>query len=178
MSDNTTPPKNWNECAKMFLEELFNTGKASSVNSMQFRSFHLGRVTKVKLPSKGEAPRDIGHSMSMLLDTRKSNFERPYPVDTGRKLNAHKTFRRLPGRLLNVLCTSNLRPVSTGSIFFIFGSLWYFITKCDISVYHKMWQKFITKCVSVLITKCNSFIRNYNSYYKIRRFYYRMQQLL
>ena len=37
-----------------------------------------------------------------------------FPVDTGRKLNAHKTFRRRPGRLLNVLCTFNLRPVSTG----------------------------------------------------------------
>ena len=36
------------------------------------------------------------------------------PVDTGRKLNVHKTFRRRPGRLLNVLCTVNLRPVSTG----------------------------------------------------------------
>ena len=36
------------------------------------------------------------------------------PVDTGRKLNVHKTFRRRPGRLLNVLCTLNLRPVSTG----------------------------------------------------------------
>ena len=31
------------------------------------------------------------------------------PVDTGRKLNVHKTFRRHPGRLLNVLCTFNLR---------------------------------------------------------------------
>ena len=37
------------------------------------------------------------------------------PVDTGRKLNVYKTFRRCPGRLLNVLCTFNLRPVSTGS---------------------------------------------------------------
>ena len=32
-----------------------------------------------------------------------------YPVDIGCKLNVHKTFRR---RLLNVLCTFNLRPVS------------------------------------------------------------------
>ena len=38
-----------------------------------------------------------------------------YPVDTGRKLNVHKTFRRRPGRILNVLCTFNLRPVSTGN---------------------------------------------------------------
>ena len=36
------------------------------------------------------------------------------PVDTARKLNVHKTFRRNRGRLLNVLCTFNLRPVSTG----------------------------------------------------------------
>ena len=36
------------------------------------------------------------------------------PLDTGRKLNVHKTFRRRPKRLLNVLCTFNLRPVSTG----------------------------------------------------------------
>ena len=35
------------------------------------------------------------------------------PVDTGRKLNVHKTFRRCPGRLLNVLGTFNLRPVYT-----------------------------------------------------------------
>ena len=37
-----------------------------------------------------------------------------YLVDTGRKLNVHKTFRRRPGRLQNVLSTFNLRPVSTG----------------------------------------------------------------
>ena len=36
------------------------------------------------------------------------------PVDTWHKLNIHKTFRRLPGRLLNVLCEFNLRPVFTG----------------------------------------------------------------
>ena len=38
------------------------------------------------------------------------------PVDTGRKLNVHTTFRRRPERLLNVLCTFNLRPVSTGLV--------------------------------------------------------------
>ena len=45
------------------------------------------------------------------------------PVDTGRKLNVHKTFRRRPGRLLNVLCTFNLRPVSTGTVLFHFQSI-------------------------------------------------------
>ena len=37
-----------------------------------------------------------------------------FPVDTGRKLNVHKKFRKRPGCFLNVLCTFNLRPVSTG----------------------------------------------------------------
>ena len=37
-------------------------------------------------------------------------------VDTGRKLKVHKTFRRRPGRLLDVLCTFNLSPVSKGYI--------------------------------------------------------------
>ena len=36
------------------------------------------------------------------------------PLDTGRKLNVHKTFRRRPGCLVNVLCTFNLRLVSRG----------------------------------------------------------------
>ena len=35
------------------------------------------------------------------------------PVDTGRKLNVHKTLRRRPRRLLNILCMFSLRAVST-----------------------------------------------------------------
>ena len=38
------------------------------------------------------------------------------PVDTEHKLNVHKTFRRRPGRLLNVSFTFNLGPVSTGKM--------------------------------------------------------------
>ena len=39
------------------------------------------------------------------------------PVDTGRKLNVHKTLRRRPGRLLKVLlCTFNLCRVSIGAL--------------------------------------------------------------
>ena len=44
----------------------------------------------------------------------RSRLKSEYSVDTGRKLNVHKTPRRHPGRLLNVLCTFHLRPVSTG----------------------------------------------------------------
>ena len=39
-----------------------------------------------------------------------------FPVGTGRKLNVHKTFRRRPDHLLNVLCTFNLRTVPTGHV--------------------------------------------------------------
>ena len=46
-----------------------------------------------------------------LLET---TFYATYPADTGRKLNVHKTFKRRPRRLLNLLRTLNLRPVSTG----------------------------------------------------------------
>ena len=35
-------------------------------------------------------------------------------LDTGCKLNVHKTCRRLPGRVLNILCTFDLRHVSRG----------------------------------------------------------------
>ena len=38
------------------------------------------------------------------------------PVDRGRNFNVQKTFRRRPGRLLNVLCTFKLRLVSTGKV--------------------------------------------------------------
>ena len=53
---------------------------------------------------------------------KRNNWMAPYNspssflVDTGRKLTVQKTSRRRPGRLLNVLCTFNLRPVSTGLI--------------------------------------------------------------
>ena len=50
--------------------------------------------------------------------TRFASNNTYYPVDTGRKLNVHKKFRTRPGRLLNVLCTLNLRPVSTGSFYY------------------------------------------------------------
>ena len=51
-----------------------------------------------------------------------------HPVDTGRKLNVHKTFRRRPGSLPNVLCMFNLRPVFAGTVLILLvGNLivWY-----------------------------------------------------
>ena len=51
------------------------------------------------------------NQMSKYIDICRKDFS---SVDTGRKLNVHKTFRRRPARLLNVLYTFNLRPLSTG----------------------------------------------------------------
>ena len=39
---------------------------------------------------------------------------RKYPLDTGCELNVHRISRKCPGRLLNVLCAFNLRPVNRG----------------------------------------------------------------
>ena len=41
---------------------------------------------------------------------------RTYRLDTGHELNVHKTFRRRPRRLLNILCAFNLRSVSKGQL--------------------------------------------------------------
>ena len=65
-------------------------------------------------------------SCSLLIVLSKDNFsywmidwviisKASSPLDTGRKLNVHETFRRCPGLLLNVLCTFNLRIISRES---------------------------------------------------------------
>ena len=55
-------------------------------------------------------------SPSQISDSPRVVFKssQNHPVDTGRRLNVSRTFRRCPGRLLNVLCTLDLCPVSTG----------------------------------------------------------------
>ena len=44
------------------------------------------------------------------------------------------------------------------------------------TLYYKMRQKFITKCVRFFITKCDSFVTKCDSYYKLRQFYYKLRQ--
>ena len=60
------------------------------------------------LPNTSQSKSKQGIKFGQLMKYSKGYIENP--VDTGRKWNVHKTFRRLPGRLLNVLCTFNLRP--------------------------------------------------------------------
>ena len=60
-----------------------------------------------------------------------------FPLDTGNKLNVHRTFGRRPGRLLNVLCTFNLRSLFRGLIlqlplhFFTFPSMHFCFNFCQ-----------------------------------------------
>ena len=62
------------------------------------------------------------------------------PVDTGRKLNVHKTFRRRPGRLLKVLCTSNLRAVYWGKHIVLINIAEY-LRKSDVSENSKVYYR-------------------------------------
>ena len=92
------------------------------------------------------------------------------PVDTGRKLNVHKTFRRRPGRLLNVLCTFNLRPVSAGmsvNVRNIFlqkvcgneaGISFCFLKKVKASVLHVSFKIF--RCPSIWTYNKNKMYKN------------------
>ena len=52
------------------------------------------------------------------------SFKYYNPVDTRRKLKVHKTFRRRPGRLLNILSTLDLRPVSAGNYIKTIQLIW------------------------------------------------------
>ena len=45
---------------------------------------------------------------------RMGMFSNSVPSDTQRKMNIHNTFRRRPGRLLNVVCTFSLFSVYKG----------------------------------------------------------------
>ena len=62
-----------------------------------------------------------------------------FPTDIGIELDVHKTFRRRAGRLLNVLCTFNLRPVSTGFAFWKWAKkLMILLKKFDIKIGKKI----------------------------------------
>ena len=83
------------------------------------RDFNVGvneqNILKVKESDKTKNPRNSKKPyMHWFTLTNVQRFESTFPVDAGRKLNVHKTFRRRHGHLLNVLCTFNLRPVSAG----------------------------------------------------------------
>ena len=69
-------------------------------------------------------------------------------VDTGCTFNVHKTFRGRPGRLLNVLCTFNLRPVSAGKGNFCF------ISHCKNSFSCKL-QKLINEQIIIIHSLSN-----------------------
>ena len=105
------------------LKWIIRTGKNTRKKHKQSWSVHISvQSLSVHICMTWVWPQNFSHhtnniSFVCLCHLRNSNpimFKWINPLDTGRKLNVHKTFRRSPGRLLNVLCTFNLRPVSTG----------------------------------------------------------------
>ena len=95
-------------------------------------------------------------------------------VDTRRKLNVHKTFRRRPGRLLNVFCTFNLRLVSTG----IVNKTW---LSCKLVIFLK--ESFVENLSWFIVVKKQfpaNFFRKLElySHYKVSTFYSSWQELM
>ena len=78
-------------------------------NAMSEFGFTISSSLTYCSPHVGQITTQTRLELSGLKYAFKLNI---FPVDTGRKLNVHKTFRRR--RLLNVLCTFNLCVVSTG----------------------------------------------------------------
>ena len=89
-----------------------------------------------------------------LIETPNPEYFLPFSVDRGRKLNVHKTFRRRPGRLLNVLSTFNLCPVSMR---LLLHSWYMFITFA--------WKLSIL-FNAILTFKTNRYFKNVESFFK------------
>ena len=66
-------------------------------------------------------------------------------------MSVHKTFRRRPGRVLNVLCTFNLSPVSTGLLLYCYTLRMLILVKLN------WFLEF--NCKSVLEKPCNAFFQ-------------------
>ena len=110
------------ECFKMSLELfkgddkcfLFHVKNSFALEIFTFLSWLFGCLEK-RLDKKVMVNFKIWDVTDCTTNNYKTLITQSFnPVDTGRKLNVHKKFRRRPGRLLNVLCTFNLRPASTG----------------------------------------------------------------
>lgn len=73
---------------------------------------------------------------------------KPTPHGTGRKLDVYKTFKIYPKRLLNVMCTFNLRSVTRG----LFAALLQIIPTMR-RIYSALTQRFHTYCKHVLLKR-------------------------
>ena len=91
------------------------------------------------------------------------------------------------------LCSGRTTAVHPPSTALGIAGAWYYIkenlfwgvryatgisTKCDSLYYYKMRQKFIKKCVRFFITKYDHFMTKCDSYYKMWRFCFKMQQFV
>ena len=86
-------------------------------NYMQFSVIlWLTKKTKVKVQQDQLIQTDFFHTAETAHRVKQK--QPPDPVDTGRKLDVYKMFKRRPGRLLNVLGMFNLHSVFTMEVFY------------------------------------------------------------
>ena len=91
----------------------YTSGKVmnSSLRILYFKEFMSFSI----FPLSAVRYTPIHHEQCIFMKWKgKKQISTTIALDTGRKLNVHKIFRRCPGCLVNVLCTFNLRPVSRG----------------------------------------------------------------
>ena len=102
-------PKNPVDCKSMSLAKSLFACLCDIVCSYIKKMEHFWGAgllyTGVNFENKhGFSPGTLCKSIVALL--KEIALVSPYPLDTGRKLNVHKTFRRRPGRLMYVQFTS------------------------------------------------------------------------
>ena len=167
-----------------------------SKNSKPFWSILPGRVTEIYPLSKDEGLKYKLYSMSMELDTRKSNFGSQqwlwfhigswWRCTTKFNKCYHKAWQLFHYKMRQTFITIYIRFLE--SVLIVVSYLLHdetvlqnstnIITKCD--------SYFITKCDKHLLqytsgfftSKCNSFIVKCDRYYKMQRFRYKIWQLL
>ena len=101
----TKPPSPWtSKTPKRY--------KRTTINGDLHRTKRISSNFDEEIHVIKEKFKQVDH-LYVSLTVQLMSFKR-IPVDTGRNLNVYKAFRRRLGHLLNVLCTFNLRPVSTG----------------------------------------------------------------
>ena len=136
--------------SKCSVEIFFIWGRISSKHFGPFWNYYLGRATEVHLPFKDEGPRDIRHDMSMVQDTRKSNFM------SVQWFRFHIWFIIILYYKMQQILLKKCSSI--------------FITKCDKSLLQNVSSYLLQNVIVLLptvITKCVGFITKCDSHYKL-----------
>ena len=119
-----------NTSKKFYSSPYIKTQVLCDISDIPSKSVNKTCKKKKKLDSKIAILRNLQYTdkafdnfknqQQKFFDMSNYVYSESVPTDTGQKFNAHKTLRRPPRSLLDVLFTFNLRPVSAG----IFNTLY------------------------------------------------------